>query len=306
MTKQKNNKKYVYLGDVDSINIELVIKSFSFLKNKTKYIILCNKSDFIKNSFFKRYTLEINEILDPISFFNYKKNKLNIFNIDDISKKKYLNLLNQIKIANNLSNITKYDLVTLPINKAIFKKNINFVGMTEHLSELNKKPTLMLMCGDKFSIIPLSTHINLKNVYKYINIKDVDNFLKTVFYNIKKARYKLNFNKIKFLCYNPHCGEEGTLGKEDILIKKLLVQNYKKVEGPYSADSAFLNIKINTLYLSTYHDQALIPFKILNNNSINITLGLDYRRLSPAHGTAKDIKQKFIANNSSYLQCLLA
>ena len=53
-----------------------------------------------------------------------------------------------------------------------------------------------------------------------------------------------------------------------------------------------------------YHDQVLIPFKILNKKTINITLGLDYRRLSPAHGTAKDIKFKNMADISSYLACM--
>ena len=62
-----------------------------------------------------------------------------------------------------------------------------------------------------------------------------------------------------------------------------------------------LKIKKNTLFISTYHDQALIPFKILNKKSINITLGLNYRRLSPAHGTAKDIKNKNKSDNTSYL-----
>ena len=53
-----------------------------------------------------------------------------------------------------------------------------------------------------------------------------------------------------------------------------------------------------------YHDQALIPFKILNQKGINLTMGLNYRRLSPAHGTANDIKFKNIADVSSYLACM--
>ena len=98
-------------------------------------------------------------------------------------------------------------------------------------------------------------------------------------------------------------GEEGTIGKEDITICKVL-KRYK-IKGPFSSDSAFINIKKNSLFISTYHDQALIPFKILNKKSLNITLGLDFIRLSPSHGTARDIKNKFIANNTSYLKCLL-
>ena len=304
MKNQKNKKKLIFLGDLDSINIELVIKSFYFLKHKVRYILICNKDDFYKSIHFKKSNLKINEILDPINFHDYNINQINIFNIENISRKKYLNLLNQIKISNSLANITKYDLITMPINKSIFKKEIKFIGMTEYLAKLNKVDTFMLMHGDKFSIIPMTTHINLKNISRYVNSKNINSFLKKIFLNIDKTIYKLNFRNIKFICYNPHCSEEGTMGNEDIKIRNI-IKKYNNIEGPYPGDSIFKKIKKNTLFLSTYHDQALIPFKILNKKSVNITLGLNYRRLSPAHGTAKDIKNRFIADNSSYLKCLL-
>ena len=304
MGKQKIKKKFIFLGEEDSINVELIIKSFSFLKDKVHYILLCNKKDIINNNYFKKNNIKINEILNPINFTNYKKNMLNIFNIENISSMKYLNLLNQIKIANNLSNITRYDLITMPINKAIFKRKINFIGMTEYLGSINKKSTLMLMHGDYFSIIPMTTHINVKDIYKFISIKKINNFLKRIHKNIDNNYYGLKFKKIKFLCFNPHCGEEGTLGTEDLLIKKIIKKN-NKISGPYPADSAFNKIDNKTLYISTYHDQALIPFKILNKQSMNITLGLNYIRLSPSHGTGKEIKNKSLSDNSSYLKCLL-
>ena len=304
MKKLKIKRKYIFLGDIDSINIELIIKSFNFLKNKVNYILICNKKDIAKSVYFKRSNIKINEILDPFNFTNYNRNNLNIFNIEDISKKKHINLLNQIVISNKIANSTEFDLVTMPINKFVFKRKIKFIGMTEYLGSLNRSPTLMLMYGENFSIIPMTTHINLKNISKYFNSKFVNNFLKNLLNNIKKPIYSLNFKNIKFLCYNPHCGEEGTLGNEDILVKSV-IKKYRIIDGPYSGDSAFLKIKKNTLFLSTYHDQALIPFKILNKKSINITLGLKYRRLSPAHGTAREIKGKNLADNTSYLECLL-
>ena len=304
MTKQNIKKKYLFLGDVDSINIELVIKSFSILRNKVNYILICNKKDLLRSNYFKRKKLEINEILDPIGFLNYKKNKLNVFNVNNISKKKYLNLLNQIQISNNLANSTKYDLITMPIDKSIFKKEINFTGLTEYFGKINKKTTVMLMHGDKFSVIPMTTHINLKDVSKYLSSRNVEFFINNIFNNLKRKIYDLNFTDIKFLCYNPHCGENNTLGNEDIMIKKI-IKKKKLIKGIFSADSIFINFKISTLFISTYHDQALIPFKILNKKSLNLTLGLNYRRLSPAHGVARDIKKKYIADNTSYLKCLL-
>lgn len=304
MTKLKIKNKFVFIGDLESINSEIIIKSFNYLKNKVNYIVLCNRDDLIKDKYLKKNKIELNEILDPLSFNGYKRNKLNIFNIENVSNKKYLNLLNQIKVSNDLSNMTKFDLITMPINKALFKKKINFIGMTEYFGLLNNKFTIMLMCGDKFSIIPISTHINIKNVHKIFKENHLNNFLKNIFFNLNKKIYNLKYKEIKFLCYNPHCGEDGTIGREDIFLKKI-IKKYKLIKGLYSSDSAFFNINKKTLFLSTYHDQALIPFKILNKRSFNLTIGLNYRRLSPAHGTAKNIKGKNIANNTSYITCLL-
>ena len=77
----------------------------------------------------------------------------------------------------------------------------------------------------------------------------------------QNKNYKFNFSKINFYV-NPHCSENNTLGSEDKVIKDTL-SSFKKIRGPFAADSAFENLK-KTLFLSMYHDQTLIPFKILN------------------------------------------
>ena len=297
-------KKYVFIGDIDSINLEIVQKSHKLLKKKVKYLLFGNFNEVHKYLKKNQSNLNINEILNPLNFENYKPNSINLFNIENISKKKYINLLNQIHICNYFSNISKIDLVTLPINKAIFKKEIIFIGMTEYLAKINKKNTFMLMYGEKFSVIPITTHINLNHVKKYLNKKYLDEIFKKIIFQIKRKIYNLNIKSIKFLCYNPHCGENNTIGPEDKIISKL-ISKYKVINGPYSADSAFKNLSNkDTLFISMYHDQALIPFKLLNHKGINLTMGLNYRRLSPTHGTAKDIKFKNIADSSSYLACM--
>ena len=296
-------KKYVFLGDTNSINVEIICKSFNFLKKNISYILIGNLND-LKSSLVKiKSKLIIHEILNPLDFTECKKNCLNIYNIENVSRFKFKNLLNQLKLSNELSNITKNDLVTMAINKSIFKKKMSFTGVTEYLGKLNHKQTLMLMHGDNFSIIPFTTHINIKYVHRKITKIKIEKFLKTIIDLINDKRYSLKFNKIKFLCYNPHCGENRTIGDEDYSISNVISTN-KKITGPYSSDSAFIDIKKNTLFISTYHDQALIPFKILNKKGVNLTLGLDYKRLSPAHGTALDIKYKNIADNSSYISCM--
>ena len=297
-------KKFVFIGDTDSINLEIVQKSHKLLKNKIKYILIGNIKDI--NKYLKKIksNLNINEIINPLDFENYNHNSLNLFNIENISKKKYLNLINQIKISNYLSNKSNIDLVTLPINKSLFKKEIEFIGMTEYLAKINNKNTFMLMYGERFSVIPITTHINLNEVKKFLNKKKLDKFLNEIVIQTSKKIYNLNFKTIRFLCYNPHCSESETIGFEDKIITNS-ISKFKKITGPYSADSAFKNLNIkNLLFISMYHDQALIPFKILNQKGINITMGLNYRRLSPAHGTANDIKFKNIADIKSYLACM--
>ena len=273
-------KKFVLIGDIDSINLEIINKSHNLLKDKIQYLLLGNINE--ATNYLKRIqsNLKINEIYNPIKFEGYDANYLNFFNIDNISKKKYENLLNQINIANYFSNSLKIDLVTLPVNKSLFKKEIDFIGMTEYLAKINKKNTYMLMHGEKFSVIPLTTHINLNDVNKFLNLKFLNKSLIEIINKIKRKIYGLKFNSIKFLCYNPHCGENNTIGEEDKIISKS-ISNFKNITGPYSADSAFKDIKNNNfLFISMYHDQGLIPFKILNKKGINLTMGLDYRRLS--------------------------
>jgi len=295
--------KYVFLGDINSINTEIIIKSHKYLKNKVKFILIGNITDLREDLKKLNSNFGINEIFDPYDFTKYKYNKLNIYNVEKISKEKHENLLNQIKISNKLSFTTGIDLITMPINKFLFKKKINFIGMTEYLAHLNKKNTFMLMYGENFSVIPLTTHVNPKRVYNAITKKKIEKKISLLLKELKKNYYRTHFNEIKFLCYNPHCGENGTIGQEDEIIKKA-ISKYRKIKGMYSADSAFLNYKKNTLFISMYHDQALIPFKILNKNCLNLTIGLNYRRLSPAHGTASDIKFKNKADIKSYLECM--
>lgn len=296
-------KKYLFLGDVDSINVEIIAKSLNNLKNEVHYLIICNKFDLKKTITKINKEIKINEIFDPFKFEGLDKQKLNFFNIENISKHKADNLINQLRFSNQISTKTNIDLVTMPIQKSLIKKKINFNGVTEFLGKINKTKTFMLMHGRNFSVIPLTTHINPKNISKTISRDFIWNNLYLLTKILKKNKNNYEFSEIKFLCYNPHCGEEGTLGNEDKNILKI-IKSFPEIKEMVSADSAFLKFKKKTLFISTYHDQCLIPFKIFNKNGINITLGLNYRRISPSHGTAKNIKFFNLAKNDSYLECM--
>jgi len=293
----------VLIGDIDSINLEIISKSHKKIINITKYILFGNFNEV--NHYLKKIKSRIKtqKVYDPINFLNYKKNYLNIYDIENISRYKHLNLINQINIANHLANITGIDLITMPINKSLFKKKNELIGMTEYLGIINKKETFMVLKGEKFSVLPITTHINPKNIYKEIKYYNLKKKLNKILSLIYKETYNLDIKYIKFLCYNPHCGEENQLGNEDNVISKV-ISKFDNITGPYAADSAFLKLKDYPLIISTYHDQVLIPFKLINKKAYNLTIGLNFKRLSPAHGTARDIKFRNQANTSSYIECM--
>lgn len=295
--------KYVFLGDIDSINLELIFRSFNKIKNKVKYLVIGNIYEAYQYSRRVKKVIEINEVFDPLNFKELDSNFINFYHIAPF-KNKIDNMLTQINFCNLLCNLTNFDLITLPIKKSTFKEKIFFNGMTEYLGEINNKNTFMLMRGEKFSIIPITTHINLNDVGR-----EFKNKLRSFILNLKKMNQKTglfnNYKNLIFLCFNPHCGENGTIGQEDLILKKAIRPFNFTNKYIMPADSAFKKIPTNTIYISFYHDQALIPFKILNKKSFNQTLGLNYRRLSPSHGTAVDIKFQNLADNTSYIQCMI-
>ena len=307
-TKVLNNK-LIFVGDLNSINLEIIAKSYKHLTKKNIKIILIGDIDEIQKYFIRiRFKVSIVELFSIEDHLNFNNKNIFIFHAGSNSTDKPNLILNQIVVSNNLSKHKSYDLITMPIDKSIIKKENNFNGVTEFLSQINFKKTFMLMRGEGFSIIPLTTHIKFKNILNGFNAKNLYKDLKDIIYIINKK--KINYNEIIILGINPHAGEDGTLGNEENIIKKVIITinkglKFLKIKGPLSADSAFKNINSKKLFISYYHDQALIPFKILNTQSINHTIGLTYNRFSPTHGTASDIMYKNKSNNTSFLQRML-
>ena len=126
-----------------------------------------------------------------------------------------------------------------------------------------------------------------------------------------KIDFQIKNPKIIISGINPHAGENGDIGNEEILyikpaIKKLLNKGIS-IDGPFSADSIFSknNLKKYDCFICNYHDQALIPFKIISGfNGINYTGSLDIIRVSPDHGVGQDIMGKKIANPDSLIESI--
>lgn len=191
-------------------------------------------------------------------------------------------------------------MVTAPIQKSniIAGGFKNFRGHTEFLAEKTNSPhPVMMLSSPKLKVVPLTVHIPLKDVCKNINRLLIINTVEVL---IKELKFKYNLPKatIAVLGINPHGGETGKIGDEEV---KILIPTIKALQKkhpqvnfifPLSPDTAFLeNIRAKVdVYLGMYHDQVLPVFKTLAfGGGVNVTLGLPIIRTSVDHGTALDI-----------------
>ncbi len=220
------------------------------------------------------------------------------------------NIKKAVKILNSLD--TRKALVTAPVNKFSLKKaGFKFRGHTELLAHLTKtKNIAMMFSKGPFKIALATRHIPLSRVSKELTEEKIINTTK-LFYFALKRRFKIRNPKIGISALNPHAGESGIMGTEEEefigpAIKKLKrTINYKGVVRP--ADSLFHDLYKRKLdgIVCMYHDQGLIPFKMLYfEKGVNITLGLPFIRTSPDHGTAFDIAGKGKANPASMIEAI--
>ncbi|MEM7198272.1 MAG: 4-hydroxythreonine-4-phosphate dehydrogenase PdxA, partial [Pseudomonadota bacterium] len=202
-------------------------------------------------------------------------------------------------------------LVTAPIHKASLQTaGFAHPGHTEFLGAIAQATPIMMLAGADLRCIPLSVHQSLASVTnsvtheKIIETASIAHRFLQRFCNIETPR-------IAIAGLNPHAGEGGQFGDEEIRIITPAIMELRKAgivcEGPLAADSMF-HPAARASYdvaLCMYHDQALIPIKTLDfHGSINITIGLDFIRTSPDHGTAFDIAGRGIANPASMIAAL--
>ncbi|MDB4349860.1 4-hydroxythreonine-4-phosphate dehydrogenase PdxA [Omnitrophica bacterium] len=198
-------------------------------------------------------------------------------------------------------------LVTAPVNKeSITRSGVKFSGHTEYLARLTgTKRIAMMFVGGRLRVTVVTRHIPLKRVASALTkAKITDAAILT--HRFLRERFGMKRPRIGILALNPHAGEGGTIGRDEIDTIRPAVRSLKRkipaVSGPIPADSAF-----NLLYnggleclIAMYHDQAMIPVKTFAREScVNVTLGLPFVRTSPVHGTAYDIAGKGIADPSS-------
>ncbi len=184
-------------------------------------------------------------------------------------------------------------LVTAPLSKEAVKLNLrNFSGHTEFLADYFKvKNTVMMMADGNFRVVLLTRHIPLKDVPGAIKRKLIKDTVLMVYSSLKRL-FKIKKPRIVFASLNPHAGVDTFFGKEEKIIKDVIESMGFKIEGPYPSDTLFVKSRIINYdcIIACYHDQAMIPFKLLSfKKGVNLTLGLPIIRTSPAHGTAFDL-----------------
>lgn len=214
----------------------------------------------------------------------------------DIKNSPYV--LRCLEIATDLCLQNKANaLVTGPVHKSIMNDaNINFSGHTEFLAErTGAKKTIMLFVVDELKVALMTTHIPLALVSSAITKEKI---IETVMLLHKELMQKFHISDPKILVcgLNPHAGENGYLGREEIdIITPALFQlrtDNINVIGPLPADTVFTEklLKLGDVVLAMYHDQALPVVKYIGfSDAVNMTLGLPFVRTSVDHGTAIDL-----------------
>ena len=202
-------------------------------------------------------------------------------------------------------------LVTAPINKAFIKTNPAFTGHTEYLAQkAGVKEALMIMTSDSLRVALATQHVAIEDVAKKLTVASLVETIK-LFNKSLTLDFGCQRPKIAVLALNPHGGENGKIGREeiDIIIPAIQKAQSEKliVQGPFSADSFFGGAKFPNFdgVLAMYHDQGLIPFKyIAGMDGVNFTANLPYIRTSPDHGVALDIVEADTADHTSMLNAI--
>ena len=307
-----NNLIAIIAGEPNSINSEIIAKAWKKKKKLRNIFVIGNYSILEKQILKLGISIPIKKIN---KFEDFKKEEKlfvldvplkfkSIFNVNSNEVKNYI--FKSFDIAHKLAMNKKIlGFINAPVDKKIF--NNKYLGVTEYLAEKNKckNEEVMLIYNKKLSVVPLTTHIDIKKVTNKINF----NLIKIKIIALNKFYLKLfkKKPKIAILGLNPHNGENKFHSVENKIIKPAIMKLKQikiNINGPFPADTAFNNKNIATynVIVGMYHDQVLGPFKALYGyDAINVTLGLKYLRLSPDHGTAQDIVGLNKANPKSLI-----
>jgi len=325
--KEEKDKRPIIaitMGDPAGIGPEIIIKALSLAEiSRICRPIVIGDARVMKNAMqnSKSSPVVLN-VVKRVDAGNYQTGIVNILDMDNVESSKLKTgkisveagraAVKYIERAIDLAMEKKVDAIaTAPINKeAIHKAGYKFDGHTELLAKRTGASNYaMMFLSDSIRIMLVTTHMALSQVPKELDKKKI---LATIKLADKELTELLGKRpKIGVAGLNPHAGENGIFGSEEAKIIAPAVEEAKKlginVKGPISADAIFYlaNIGMFDIVIAMYHDQGLIPLKLLSfNKSVNVTIGLPIIRTSVDHGTGFDIAGKGWANPSSMIQAI--
>ena len=305
-------------GDINGIGPELIIKTLSDSRIHEFFTPVIFASNKVIN-FYRKSIPDYNFSFTSLKDFSKINTKqVNIYNCweeevvitpGELNETGGIYAIKSLKAATDaLKNGQINGLVTGPIHKKnVYSSDFPFTGHTPFFKDFfEQKDVVMLLTAGDFRVGLVTEHVALKEVARYITKESILSKI-----NLLHASLKRDFNiekpKIAVLGLNPHAGDEGLIGSEEIEIIRPAVVEAKHynmiVSGPFSADAFFArNYQIRfDAVLAMYHDQGLIPLKSLAfGEGINYTAGLPVVRTSPDHGTALDIAGKNKADAASF------
>ena len=314
----------ISIGDVNGIGLEVIIKTL----NDNRILDYCTPIVYghTKVASFHRKTLAINDfsfnvINSPEQAHDKRPNMINCWEEDvkiELGQTtetggKYAFISLERAMEDLLSG--KIDaLVTAPINKHnIQNKEFQFAGHTEYIQTRTNSPdSLMFLVSDDLRVGVVTGHIPVSEVAQKVTAEKILAKLNLMNQSLKKD-FWVQKPKIAVLGLNPHAGDNGLIGSEEIdtIIPAIEQANNQGIFafGPYSADGFFANSTYTQFdaVLAMYHDQGLIPFKQISfHNGVNFTAGLPVVRTSPDHGTGYDIAGKNLASEQSFREAVFA
>lgn len=316
-----NNKIVITSGEPAGIGPDICLSLFSLDFKDTELYVIANVS-LLKERATQlgiQTDYQIHENTNTLSQF-YQRDKLNIIPLAlnspcqagklNVNNSQYV--LNMLDLACDLCLQQKVDaMVTGPIQKSIINEaGISFTGHTEYLADKSASTPVMMLATKKLRVALATTHLPLNKVSQAITKKSLSETL-NILNDFLKHQADIVHPQILVCGLNPHAGEGGNLGDEEINIispvLKELKQQGLKLTGPLPADTLFTDRYLDNAdaVLAMYHDQGLPVLKYSGfGKAVNITLGLPFIRTSVDHGTALDLVATGKASNTSLLEAI--
>ncbi len=322
MSDKRNIRVGITQGDTNGIGYEIIFKTF----DNPEMFEICTPIIYgsPKAAAYHRKALEMETLYNAIDHAGEAQNgKLNIINCnsDDLHIELGCSDPEAGKAAFEALEAAVKDyqegkidvIVTCPIDKsAIQSEKFNFPGHTEYLQERSGEgcKSLMLLCSGDLRVAVATSHMALRDIPAAITPELLEEKI-TLLNDCLKVNFNIDAPKIAVLSLNPHAGDNGLLGTEEVEIISPTIRKMNDsgifCYGPFAVDGFMGSMKYERFdaILAMYHDQGLAPLKaIAMNDGVNFTAGLPIIRTSPAHGVAFDIAGKGVADESSFRQAI--